>query len=261
MNFINEQELVKSFEAFHRNTPYDHCIVDNFLCQEIIKKIDDEFLDYDSEKWYVYSNPLEAKKACNDWTSFGPATYSLFTYLNSTEFTGLLSKLTGLKLQSDPGLHGGGWHCHGVAGNLNPHLDYSIHPKLGLQRVINIIIYVSKELNSSHGGYLGLWEHNEQENSPGKLITSIVPKYNRAVIFNTTQNSWHGMSEPLSVPNGIYRKSLAIYYLQKKNSSAPSNKRAIFSARESQKNDEDLRALIRLRSDEETSYLVYRSEE
>ena len=24
----------------------------------------------------------------------------------------------------------GGWHCHSDGGNLNSHMDYSIHPKL-----------------------------------------------------------------------------------------------------------------------------------
>jgi glutamyl-tRNA synthetase len=31
-------------------------------------------------------------------------------------------------------LHGGGLHCHKAGGKLNTHLDYSLHPKLNLQR-------------------------------------------------------------------------------------------------------------------------------
>jgi len=31
---------------------------------------------------------------------------------------------------------------HAAGGNLNPHLDYSIHPKMGLQRKLNVIIYL-----------------------------------------------------------------------------------------------------------------------
>lgn len=261
MKFINEKALKEGLKKFKGNIPFDHCVIDNFLRKDILIKIEDEFLDYDSDKWYIYSNKLECKKACNDWNSFGPVTYSFFSFLNSKEFTEYLSNLIGLSLISDPGLHGGGWHCHGVAGNLNPHLDYSIHPKLGLQRVINIIIYVSKELKESHGGHLGLWEHNKLDNKPGKLLASIEPKYNRAVIFNTTQNSWHGMSKPLSVPDGIYRKSLAIYYLKTKDCSAPTNQRAIYSARENQKDNDEIIALIKLRSDISTSHLVYRSED
>jgi hypothetical protein len=55
----------------------------------------------------------------------------------------MLSKKLDLFLYPDPGLHGGGWHMHGAGGNLNPHLDYSIHPKSGLMRKLNIIIYLS----------------------------------------------------------------------------------------------------------------------
>lgn len=257
MKLINITNIQKSFIKYHQNSPYDHCIVDNFLTEETIQKIEQEFLDYSSGKWFIYQNLLENKKACNDWNIFGPATYSLFSYLNSQEFVEILSGLTNIKLIPDPGLHGGGWHCHGVGGNLNPHLDYSIHPKTGLQRVINIILYVSKELRPLHGGYLGLWEHNKLEDMPGKLMAQIEPRFNRAVIFNTTQNSWHGMSEPLTVPDGIYRKSLAVYYLQEIQKDVLHNKRAKFAARENQ-NHEELKALIKLRSGIETSHLVYR---
>ena len=261
MKFINEKELKEGFKKFHGNIPYDHCVIDDFLTDETLKKINEEFLNYNSEKWFFYNNAIECKKACNDWNTFGPITYSLFSFLNSEEFVGKLSSLTGSNLIADMGLHGGGLHCHGLAGNLNPHLDYSIHPKLELQRVINIIIYVSKELNISHGGHLGLWEHNKKDNKPGELRVSIAPKYNRAVIFNTTQNSWHGMCEPLLVQEGIYRKSLAIYYLQKPSSDALKNKRAMFAAREEQKDDKAIEKLIKLRSQVDTSHLVYRGEE
>ena len=257
MNLINIKNVQKSFLKYHQNCPYDHCIVDNFLTEDTIQKIEQEFLDYSSKKWFVYANLLENKKACNDWNLFGPVTYSLFSYLNSQDFVEILSRLTNINLIPDPGLHGGGWHCHGVGGNLNPHLDYSIHPKTGLQRVINIILYVSKELRPSHGGYLGLWENRKLDDKPGKLMAEIEPRFNRAVIFNTTQNSWHGMSAPLTVPDGIYRKSLAIYYLQKIHKGTLHNKRAKFAARDNQ-NEEELKDLINLRSGTETSHLVYR---
>ena len=32
---------------------------------------------------------------------------------------------------------------HGTGGNLNVHKDYSVHPKLGLRRKLNLI-YISK---------------------------------------------------------------------------------------------------------------------
>jgi hypothetical protein len=34
----------------------------------------------------------------------------------------------------------------------------------------------------------------------------------RAVVFNTTETSWHGHPDPLACPESRYRRSLALYY-------------------------------------------------
>ena len=172
-----------------------------------------------------------------------------------------ISKNVGVNLYQDPGLHGGGWHIHGPGGNLNPHLDYSIHPKVALQRKINIIIYLASDLMDVHGGHLGLWEHDLEDNAPGKLIERIQPKFNRAVIFDTTQNSWHGMCEPLVQPDGIYRKSLAIYYLTDPTNNADQRERALFAPREEQKGDQSVEQLIKTRANSKNFSSAYRTDE
>ena len=53
-------------------------------------------------------------------------------------------KLNKAKLFSDNGLNGGGWHMMNNKGRLNPHLDYSIHPKMFLQRKYNLIVFLTK---------------------------------------------------------------------------------------------------------------------
>ena len=211
--FYNNDGLQKSLVEFKNNSPFDHCVIDDFLLPEIAAGVESEFMDYDDPRWFYYKNAIEDKKALNDWNAFPPLTYRVFRELISDKFISTLSQALGVKLYQDPGLHGGGWHIHGTGGNLNPHYDYSIHPKVGLQRKVNIIIYMSSDLKEEHGGHLGLWSHDAANNAPLNLIKVVQPKYNRAVIFDTTQNSWHGMCRPLVQPEGIYRKSLAVYYL------------------------------------------------
>ena len=46
---------------------------------------------------------------------------------------------------------------------------------------------------------------NDQK--PGDLVKSIEPIFNRAVIFDTTQNSWHGLPIPLTCPDGESRET------------------------------------------------------
>ena len=257
-DYVNLNGIKEAFESFKSATPYDHCVVKNFLKPSLAGDIEHEFLDYSSDKWFFYNNEIENKKVINDWNIFPINSYTLFSYLTSPEFVDFLSGLYKKKLYCDPGLHGGGWHIHGLGGNLNPHLDYSLHPKLKLQRTLNIIVYLSKDLLPSHGGYFGLWSHNEATNSPLDLIHEIIPEFNSAVIFDTTQNSWHGMSRALMQPNGVFRKSLAIYYLCDPPENVDPRARALFAARESQQGRHDIEELIRLRSGVETSKLVYR---
>ncbi len=258
--FLNPAKVESALSEFKSQNPFDHCIVDDFFTEEIAHRLEEEFLNYDDDRWYYYKNALEDKKALNNWGAFPDLTYKVFSELISQEFLTLLSENIGIKLIHDPGLHGGGWHIHTKGGNLNPHLDYSIHPKLALERKLNLIVYLSSNLEEIHGGHLGLWEHDSKKNMPGKLIKSIEPKFNRAILFDTTQNSWHGMSKPLTQPDGIYRKSLAVYYLQNPSMKAANRKRALFAPRDNQKNDLSIRNLINKRSDLHLSTGVYYAE-
>ncbi len=258
--FYNIDNLTSALKTFKNNQPFDHCVVDDFLKQDVANEIENEFLPYSNEKWFYYKNAIEDKKALNDWNAFPALTYKLFRELISDNFMSILSDFVGVKLFQDPGLHGGGWHIHAPGGNLNPHFDYSIHPKAGLQRKLNIIIYMSSDLKEEHGGHLGLWEHDLENNAPGRLAKVIQPKFNRAVIFDTTQNSWHGMCKPLVQPIGIYRKSLAVYYLTEPPEDADPREKALFAAREDQINDLMVKELIEKRADSKKFSSVYKTE-
>lgn len=242
--------------------PFDHCVVDGFFSDSVARELAREFIDYDSSAWFVYDNPIEHKLALNDWNKYPGLTYRALTYLCSPSFVDALADSLRLRLYADPGLHGGGWHMHGNGGNLNPHLDYHLHPKLQLVRKLNLIVYLAPELiPSEHGGHLGLWAHDAAANRPGELVTEIEPIFNRAVLFDTTQNSWHGMSRTLSVPNGVYRKSLAIYYLTDATAADFSmRQRAMFAPRESQRGSEEVERIISARMGVETSASVYVSD-
>lgn len=257
---VNIENLVAALAGYHGKQPFDYCIVDNFFSSDVAAQLEAEFPSYDSPKWYIYDNAIENKRALNDWNQYQVATYQTLAYLLSETFVrGVIGRKLGLDLRSDPGLHGGGWHMHGQGGNLNPHMDYHFHPKLQMVRKLNLIVYLSSSLEpDKHGGHLGLWEHDEDGNCPGKLVHEIAPQFNRAVLFDTTQNSWHGMSRQLDVPDGVYRKSLAIYYLI---SAEPDDflkrQRALFAPRGNQADDPDVAKLIRARVDSELYKTAY----
>ncbi len=255
---IIHDKLIGLANKERNKEPFDHWVLDGFFESNIAFGLERDFLGYEDPSWFFYDNAIEHKKALNNWGKFPSLTYRVFDELCSPKFVDALSRLVGVSLVADPGLHGGGWHIHGDGGNLNPHLDYSIHPKLRMQRKINIIIYLSSELQEHHGGHLGLWRHDESMNGPGELVKEVEPRFNRAVIFDTTQNSWHGMSRQLSQPKGVFRKSLAVYYLTEPADGASMRERALFAPRQAQSGDEGVRDLIRMRADSSSFATVYR---
>ncbi len=242
----------------YKNTkPFEHVVIDDFLDFPMAEKLEKAFFNYDSPKWHRYSNAVEEKKTCNIWNEFDATLYYYFTEVNSARFLNLLSGLVGTNLFPDFGLHGGGLHIHSGGGNLNPHLDYSIHPKIKLQRKINLIYYCSSDIELAESGFgsLGLWDGTDSE--PGKLIKKIPPKFNRAVIFDTTQNSWHGLVDPLPMGSKMLRKSLATYYLSEPDKRAVNRSRAMFAPRDDQIQDAEVLETIAKRSDESTFSSVY----
>jgi len=245
--------------SFGKNGPFDHSIIDDFFLDDVAAGIEAEFPTFDDSVWHQYDNAIEVKKVCNNWNCFPPLTYSVFTMLNSAEFMALLTDkiLDGRALYSDAGLNGGGWHIHKQGGKLNTHLDYSLHPKLGLQRKLNIIVYMNSHWQDEWGGHLGLWG-NESSSEPGQLARSVAPKFNRAVIFDTTQNSWHGLPDPLKCPEDQFRKSLAVYYLCEPPADMDQRGKALFAPTAEQKSDQSVLDLIRKRADVKTAADVYK---
>ena len=115
------------------------------------KELSEGVPGYGASSWHIYKNAIENKKTLNGWNDFNALQYKVFSEFNFPEFIHHLEEIVESELFPDHGLHGGGLHIHGDGGNLNPHLDYSIHPKIGLQRKINIIVYLADGLSEGVG--------------------------------------------------------------------------------------------------------------
>jgi len=255
---INISSIQKSALNYLKNQPFPHIVVDNFFDESIARKLELDFPDFDADVWHGYNNPIEVKKLCNSWNAFPSQTFKIFSYLVSNKFAEELSKILykSCILYPDPGLHGGGWHIHKSGGKLNTHLDYSIHPKLRLQRKLNLIVFLNSSWSEEWGGKLGLWS-NESPDAPGVLVKEISPKFNRAVIFDTTMNSWHGLPDPIQCPDGQYRKSIAVYYLVEPTQNVSDREKALFAPTDKQRDNKEILELIAKRATSETASQVY----
>jgi len=246
---INKHDWYKISQDFLNAEPFHHAVIDNFFVEEIARSIFDGMPGYDENTDAKYDNAIEKKRTIQNWTKFSKNVYKAMSCLVNEPFVGKLAYLANdFDLVSDYGLHGGGIHMHQAGDYLNVHLDYDIHPKMDMRRKLNLIVYLNPNWKKSWGGNIGLWSHDEETQQPKKLVKSIWPKFNRAVLFDTTQNSWHGVTEGITAPEGQYRKSLAIYYLVPADDIDNKRQKALFVPRDEQKGDDGVMDLIKTRS-------------
>jgi hypothetical protein len=251
---LNDVASWPPVESYQTAKPFPHAVIDDFLRREIAEQLSRVFPDPSAECWYRYANPLERKLACNIPGKVPPKIWETLEFFNSDECLKLFGRLTGIEdLKADQELHGGGMHCIAPGGKLDIHIDYSIHPKLGLERRLNLILYLNRDWNESWGGQLELWD-----DTMSRCVRKIAPIFNRAVIFDTGDGSYHGHPDALQCPEEQSRKSLAVYYLTAPRGDAAKRYRARFVARPEDPKDDEIEELRRLRSGLTTGTTVYR---
>ena len=189
--------------------PFPHIVIDDFLPQEFIDKILNNFpiekLDNDVIFEIGYAGLHKRQVSPTNCNGF---IREVFGFFNSAAIVQFLESLTAItSLIPDPHFVGGGFHETSKGGKLGIHADFRINEALHLNRRINMIIYLNKEWNEEWGGKLELWDTKMKN-----VVHSIAPVYNRCVIFNTDADSFHGHPDPLLTPDNITRKSLALYY-------------------------------------------------
>lgn len=195
-------------EAYSQAQPFPHIVIDDFLPESILENILNEFPKVSSIDWQKFDNSAEKKLASKVELQMGDATRLLLYQLNSSVFINFLEQLTGIDgIISDPHFEGGGLHQIERGGYLKMHVDFNRHSKLRLDRRLNLLIYLNKNWKEEYGGHLELWDKDMTRREK-----KILPIFNRCVIFNTTDYSYHGHPEPLTCPEGQTRKSLALYY-------------------------------------------------
>ncbi len=233
-------------EEYINNKPFPHIVIDNFLKENICKQIEKSFPNHNEDFWLKYNNPVERKLLYNHLDSAMPLNIKdLLISLNEPWFLNLLENLTGIRnLRSDPKFHGGGMHCTKRHGKLDVHVDYSIHPEMNYERRINLILYLNSDWESDYGGHLEFWDTDIKH-----CIKSIEPKFNRAVIFNTSDISFHGHPNPLMCPENKCRKSLAWYFLTEPQDGVTERYRAKFVARPNDPMDKETEDFRKKRSE------------
>jgi hypothetical protein len=142
----------------------------------------------------------------------GPAYAQLDDFIRGSDFLGWLGRATGIPdLLYDPWYFGGGTHENRQGQDLDPHVDFNRHPATGWHRRLNLIVYLNPEWQDDWGGSLEL--HSDPR-AVDDRVTLVTPLFNRCVVFETTEWSWHGFSR-ISLPadrQSLSRRSIALYF-------------------------------------------------
>jgi Rps23 Pro-64 3,4-dihydroxylase Tpa1-like proline 4-hydroxylase len=118
----------------------------------------------------------------------------------------LVGAITGLaELLPDDSLYAGGISLMAEGHFLNPHLDNSHDMERANYRVLNLLYYVTPDWREEYGGNLELWD-----GGPGKPQRTIHSRFNRLVVMQTDERSWHSVSKVIHA--GGNRCCVSNYY-------------------------------------------------
>ncbi|HWF01527.1 MAG TPA: 2OG-Fe(II) oxygenase, partial [Caulobacteraceae bacterium] len=195
-------------ETYASARPFPHIVIDDFLPADIAESCLTQFPSSADCADRQFTRAQEFLKTQFNPDALTPALRTLFYCFNAFPFLKVMENITGIRsLVPDPYFLGAGFHEIGQGGYLGMHADFNHHKPMNLERRINALIYLNKDWKPEYGGQLELWDEDMKT-----CVESVVPLFNRCVIFNTTSGSWHGNPTPVNHPNGVTRKSIALYY-------------------------------------------------
>lgn len=200
---------------FRERDPFRHVVIDDFLSDDYCAQLLGEFPPFERGNSRNEAGETGNKSTVEKIRRLGTAFADLDDLVKSREFLDLVGRITGIdNLLYDAWYFGGGTHENRSGQDLDVHVDFNRHPIEHWHRRLNLIVYLNREWRPEWGGQLEL--HSDPRSATDRII-SIAPMFNRAVIFETTEWSWHGFPR-IQLPEGeqaTTRKSIALYFYTK----------------------------------------------
>lgn len=189
-------------------SPFPHAALDGLFADDLLEAVLADFPQPQAIKWVNFDSPTERKLGYSYQQPLGETLRSFLFEMGSPPVLEFLQRLTGIEgLIPDPYLGGAGPHQIVRGGFLKVHADFNWHPLLKLDRRLNLIVYLNKDWLPEYGGHIELWRRDMS-----RCEQRVLPAFNRTIVFNTTDTSFHGHPTPLACPETMTRKSVSLYY-------------------------------------------------
>jgi hypothetical protein len=209
-NVVRPFDKEKLRTSFLESVPFPWFKIDGFLDDEFAHLVAGAYPNYEAARTIglEFTAARERLKIqVSDPSRFPDPVRRLADALANPSFLADLEYITGIpKLLADAEFAGAGMHLTGSGGRLDVHVDFNFLEDRKLYRRLNILIYLNKRWEESWGGSLELWNSDVT-----RRHESFAPIFNRCVVFETSDISYHGVT-PISAPPQIVRQSFAGYY-------------------------------------------------
>ena len=192
--------------------PFPHIVIDYFFEAGHAERLLAEFPPFDPANALNEFGEVGRKATVTDIGKISPFYAQVYRFIASQNYLDFISQVTGIPdLLFDESLFGGGTHENLEGQDLDPHVDFNYLEDRMLHRRLNVLLYLNKEWEKSWGGCIEL--HSNPRRPMENQIKVVAPLFNRCVIFETSERSWHGF-ERIRLPENKKqhsRKMLSVY--------------------------------------------------
>lgn len=196
--------------------PFKHVVIDDFFPKELADECLRTFPDIREPNWESSNDADIEVKYRTTWQSefdIPDGIVDAVRILNSAPFLKAMSKVMGIeKIIPDPYFTGGGLNVTMRGGLLDVHVDGNYHDATGLSRRLNALVYLNPGWEESWGGEFGVYDEEGEV-----CLKKVAPLFNRLVIFDSHDKSFHGLPDPVNFPENEPRRSIILYYYTKEN--------------------------------------------
>lgn len=209
------QQVAQWRERFDAAEPFRHVVIDEFLDPDFAQRLLEEFPSYEKGNSASDDGRAGGKSTVERIRSLGPAFAEVDATIQTRAFLDFVGALTGIEqLLYDPFYLGGGTHENRNGQMLQAHIDFNYHPSERWHRRLNLIVYLNPRWGKEWGGNLELFRDPYADVQP---LARVAPVFNRCVLFETTEHSWHGFDRIQLPPDRLElsRKSIALYFYTK----------------------------------------------